>query len=177
MRCVATRCFVTSRNKSLVRDFLKKRRRRFDRRSGSVSIWLIIPLFSGYLKTKDSMSHDIPQKRQLSPGQISGIALPIVTEAINGAAKARAYTTSGTEPHYNPSPSLMGSTLGWSESPEYLRMPYPFTRGFLPVPFRAPVSHSPLGSILILGKQSLVSPNSILHSIKPLYSYGLKRFI
>ncbi|XP_011638797.1 uncharacterized protein LOC105428285 [Pogonomyrmex barbatus] len=81
-----------------------------------------------YSKVNDS--HGVPQKRQLSHVvQVGDIALPIVTEAINGAAKARAYTTSGTG-YYDPKPSPVGSILGWPGY--YLTAPYPLGRGFVP---------------------------------------------
>ncbi|XP_024871610.1 uncharacterized protein LOC112454446 [Temnothorax curvispinosus] len=87
-----------------------------------------------YSKMKDSATHGVPQKRQLSAGQISGITLPIVAEAINGAARARVYATSGTE-YSDPRPSLLGSTLGWPRE-HYFAPPYPLGRGVVPV--RAP---------------------------------------
>lgn len=142
-------------------------------RSDSSSARLIIPFLSDYSKVKDSALHGVPQKRQLSmlsPMRVDGIALPIVSEAINSAAKTRAYATSGTG--YYPNSNLMGYTFGWPGY--YLRTPYPSGRGF--APFRVPVSQSPLRSILS-GKRNLVGPSrAILQSIKPLYSYGLKRF-
>jgi len=120
---------------------------------------------------KDSTWHGVPHKRQLTPGQVGGIALPIVTEAINSAAKARAYSTSGTEYH-DPSSSLIGSTFDW---PGYLRPPYPLGESFASL--RPTVSQSPLGSILSFGKRTLVEPSKlVLQSVKPLYSYGLNRF-
>ncbi|XP_011707439.1 PREDICTED: uncharacterized protein LOC105462497 [Wasmannia auropunctata] len=78
-----------------------------------------------YSKMKDS--HGVPQKRQLTPAQIGGIAMPIVTQAIDGAAKARAYATSGAE-YQDPSPSLTGLPFGWWPG-YYLRAPYPFDQG------------------------------------------------
>ncbi|XP_011868155.1 PREDICTED: uncharacterized protein LOC105562166 [Vollenhovia emeryi] len=82
-----------------------------------------------YSKTQDTASHGVPRKRQLSPGQIGVIALPIVAQAINGAAKAQAYATSRTR-YQDSSPSLMESTLGLPGY--YLRRPYPFNRGLAP---------------------------------------------
>ncbi|XP_011161770.2 uncharacterized protein LOC105197200 [Solenopsis invicta] len=89
---------------------------------------------SDYSKMKESMSHGVPQKRQLSPVQISRIALPIVTEAINGAAQVRAYSTSETK--HDSNPSLMKPALVWPG--HYVRAPYPFGGSFLP--FHAPAN-------------------------------------
>ncbi|KYM93904.1 hypothetical protein ALC62_15477 [Cyphomyrmex costatus] len=93
-----------------------------------------------YSKLKNSGSHGVPQKRQLTPEQVSSIALPIVAEAINGASKAhRAYTEFGTE-YDDSNLSLTGSTLGWPGY--YLKAPYPFGGGS--VPFRTPAYNNDL---------------------------------
>lgn len=121
-----------------------------------------------YSKVKDATLHGVPRKRQLPAGRVSGIALPIVAEAINGAAKAQAYAT-GTG-YYDSGPSLIRSTLGWPK--RYRGTPYPL--GLLRA-FRPPVSQSPVGSILSFG--NLVGPSTaILRSVNPLYRYGLNRF-
>ncbi|XP_012542590.1 uncharacterized protein LOC105840252 [Monomorium pharaonis] len=88
---------------------------------------------SDYSKMKVE-SHTVPQKRQLSPIQVSSIALPIVTGAINGAAKARSYSISGTE--FDLSPGLMNPALVWPGY--YLRSPYSFGGTFSP--FSAPAN-------------------------------------
>ncbi|KAL0125764.1 hypothetical protein PUN28_004668 [Cardiocondyla obscurior] len=93
-----------------------------------------------YSKTKYSELHSVPQKRQLSPTQISGIALPIVAEAINGAGKVRAYSMSGND-YQDPIPSVIGSSLGWPGY--YVRAPFSFGRSLALL--RAPVFNDDLG--------------------------------
>ncbi|CAL1685379.1 unnamed protein product [Lasius platythorax] len=122
-----------------------------------------------YPEMNDSASHGVPQKRQLSPGLVVGdIALPIVTEAINGAAKARARLVSGTG-YYDPRPSLLSPTF--DRSGYYSTAPYPLGRRVV-TPFRAPVSQSFLKSIPLFGKRNPVDPSrSILRSIILLRKY------
>ncbi|GAB1859861.1 hypothetical protein CAJAP_01099 [Camponotus japonicus] len=89
----------------------------------------------------DSVSHGVPQKRQLSSEPITGdIGLPIVAEAINGAAKARAHIVSGTG-YYDPGPSLLRPTFG--RSGYYSLMPYPLDRRSV-TPFRTPAFNDDL---------------------------------
>ncbi|KYN15450.1 PREDICTED: uncharacterized protein LOC108764982 [Trachymyrmex cornetzi] len=86
---------------------------------------------SDYSKSKNSTSHGVPQKRQLTLEQVNGIALPIVAKVINDASKARTYA-SGIE--YQDS-SLSLTTRSILNRLGYpLWAPYPFGGGF--VPFR-----------------------------------------
>lgn len=119
-----------------------------------------------YLRPNNSVSHGVPQKRQLSSGLITGdIALPIVAEAINGAAKARAHIVSGTG-YYEP--SLLRPTF--DRSGYYSLMPYPLDRRSV-TPFRIPVSQSLLKSIPLFGKRN--PSRLILRSIKLLWKYHI----
>ncbi|KAM0727575.1 hypothetical protein ACS0PU_005824 [Formica fusca] len=97
---------------------------------------------SGYYpRVNDSASHGVPQKRQLSSELVaSDIAPPIVTAAINGAAKARAHIVSGTG-YYDPGPSLLRPTF--DRSGYYSPAPYPLGRKNV-TPFRAPVFNDDL---------------------------------
>ncbi|XP_018307615.1 uncharacterized protein [Mycetomoellerius zeteki] len=93
---------------------------------------------SDYSKPKNSASHGVPQKRQLTSEQVSGIILPIVAEAINGASKARAYASG--RGYHDSNLSLTGSIL--NRSGYHLRVPYPFDRGF--VSFHTPAYNNDL---------------------------------
>ncbi|XP_072746533.1 uncharacterized protein [Anoplolepis gracilipes] len=89
-----------------------------------------------YPEINDSASHGIPHKRQLSSTLVDDIALPIVAEVINGAAKTRrAHVMSGTG-YYDPGPSLLRPTFG--RSGYYSPVPYSFGRRNSGTPFRVP---------------------------------------
>ncbi|EZA50634.1 hypothetical protein X777_10985 [Ooceraea biroi] len=77
-------------------------------------------------------SHDFsaPQKRQLTPGRIGDIILPIAVETAN---RARTYTTSGTG-YYDPGPSLIERIYG--RPGYYPSSSYPPGKSI--TPFRAP---------------------------------------
>ncbi|XP_018050344.1 PREDICTED: uncharacterized protein LOC108688552 [Atta colombica] len=92
---------------------------------------------SDYSKSKNLASHGVPQKRHLTLEQVSSIALPIVTKAINGASQARAYA-SGIGSH----DSSLSLTRGPIRPRYHLWAPYPFGGSF--VSFRTPAYNDDL---------------------------------